>query len=108
MSHETVISVKKHGKWHRVGDELPEPEAKPLPMPLRLPKPLSLDEEGTFDCPVENSCKCFFAKMWRYMAMWHENKWVRSYVLEWGRVRPGLPDDEAVEIAESIIAQYGL
>lgn len=111
MSRETVISIKSRGKWRRLGsgDEEPEREHPPLPMPLRLPKPLSMDEEGTFGtCPVETSSQCAYAKMWRYIALWHETQWVRAYVLQKGVERPDLPDDEAREVAQSILEQYGI
>lgn len=108
MSHETVIKIKLHGKLHTMGDEWPEPDTKLLPMPLRLPKPLSLDGEDTFDCLVEESCKCVYGKMWRYMAVWHETEWLRSYVTQWGKVRTDISDEEAREIAQSILDQYSV
>lgn len=108
MSHETVISVKKHGKWRKLGDAEPPRERPALPMPLRLPKPLSLDEDGTFNCAVETSCKCPYAKMWRFVAVWHETPWVRAYVTQRGTVRPDLPDDDAEDIAKSVLDQFSI
>lgn len=107
IGRETVVKVKKHGRW-RVYDGYEEPEQhqEELPMARRLPIPESLDEEGTFNC--ETGSGCFFAKMWRYMAYWHENKWIRSYVVQWGRVRKGLPDREAREVAQDILVHFGL
>jgi hypothetical protein len=107
MARPTVIKIKKNGKWFMLGDEPPEKEPEPMPMPMRLPDPGAFDEPDTFLCEPAERCRCYFARLWRFMAMWYETKWVRAYISDMARVRRGL-DAESREIARQILTQYGV
>ena len=112
--HPTRVKVKRNGRWYDVG-EYPDKDKEPKPQVDvdSLPEPLSLDEEEqasgnkVFFCPQSISKNCFFANMWRYVAVWQEHPVIRPFLMKNGAIRKGLTFAER-KTAEAILEKYGV